>query len=173
MAVTASEFIQRYLQDAIALEQTVEVRMRSMAKDCNEGAAKELFLRHADESREQTTQLTTRLRQTGGSPSATKGVVAHLLGNLRRRAPVASSTTDRETQDLLLAYALQHTSIAVYEALHAAADYLGDLETSALAQRIQAEEQKAAESFWKLLGGAAVSAIQHERAAGAEWAAHT
>lgn len=172
MAISSTEFIQRYLEDSIALEQSVEVRLRSMAKDCQAQAVRDLFVQHADEAREHAARLTTRLRQLGGTPSATKGIVAHLFGNLLNKPPVASSTTDRETQDLLLAYSLQHTAIAVYEALHAAADYLGDVETSELAQATQADQRKAAEAFWNGLGGAAVSAVQHERASSAERAAN-
>lgn len=172
MAISSTEFIQRYLEDAIAFEQTVETRLRSMAKDCHAGSVKDRFIHHADEAREHVARLTHRLGQIGGTPSAAKGIVAHVFGNLLRRPPVASHTTDRETQDLLLAYTLQHTSIAVYEALHAAADYLGDIETSTLAQAIQTDERSAADNFWKALGGAAVSAVQHERAASAERAAN-
>ena len=172
MAISSTDFIQRYLEDAVALEQSVEVRLRSMAKDCHAQGVRDLFIHHADEAREHAAKLTNRLRQIGGTPSATKGIVAHLFGNLLNKPPVASRTTDRETQDLLLAYSLQHTAIAVYEALHAAADYLGDVETSALAQAKQEDQRKAAEDFWRSLGGAAVSAVQHERAASAERSAN-
>ena len=172
MAISSTDFIQRYLEDAVALEQSVEVRLRSMAKDCHAQGVRDLFIHHADEAREHAAKLTNRLRQIGGTPSATKGIVAHLFGNLLNKPPVASGTTDRETQDLLLAYSLQHTANAVYEALHAAADYLGDVETSALAQAKQEDQRKAAEDFWRSLGGAAVSAVQHERAASAERAAN-
>lgn len=172
MAISSTEFIQRYLEDSIALEQAVEVRLRSMAKDCSAGPAHDLFIHHADQAREHAAKLTNRLRQIGGTPSTTKGIVAHLFGNILQKPPVASHTTDRETQDLLLAYSLQHTAIAVYEALHAAADYLGDTETSVIAQSTQTDQRKAAEAFWNALGGAAVSAVQHERASSAERAAN-
>jgi ferritin-like metal-binding protein YciE len=169
---SAAEFIQRYLQDAIALEQTVEVQMRSMAKDCEEGLIKELFLSHADQTRKQAEELTHRLRQIGGNPSTTKSILAHIFGNVPRSAPIAASTADRVTQNLLLGFSIESSSSAMYEALRATAEYLGDIETSALAKRIQTTEQSMAQKFWNQIPSAAISAVEHERLAGAQRAAN-
>jgi ferritin-like metal-binding protein YciE len=169
---SSAEFIQRYLQDAIALEQTVEVQMRAMAKDCEEGLIKELFLSHADQTRKQAEELSHRLRQIGGTPSTTKNILAHIFGSVPRSAPIAASTADRMTQNLLLGFSIESSCGAMYEALRATAEYLGDIETSALAKRIQQAEQTTAQRFWNQIPSAAISAVEHERQTGAQQAAN-
>ena len=55
----------------------------------------------------------------------------------------------------MIAFAVENSELAMYEALAAVAEAAGDSITERLAREIQTEEKTAAEKLWKLLPTAA------------------
>jgi len=143
--------IRRYLQDAIAAEKNFETQLRTFAKEIDQGAAQQVFLQHADETRGQHERLTARLGALGGSPSGMKTFFANLFGNLPKLAQIGHDEAEKGTQDLIAAFAVEHSEIAMYEAMATVASVAGDTITEQLAREIQQEERRAAEKVWDLI----------------------
>ena len=168
MATTSSsDLIQRYLQDVIASEKAFESQLRSMARDSDDARIEELFVAHADETKRQYGRLTARLQALGGSPSTTKSFMAHVFNAVPRAGQIGQRDEDRNTQNLIIAYAIEQSEAATYEALKVAAQTVGDMPTAQIAEEIQREEQMAAQRIWNLLPATARSSV--ERQTGGEW----
>lgn len=160
MAETSTDVIKRYLQDAIAAEKSFETQLQGFAKEGDDDAAKTIFHRHALETKNQYGRLTARLEALGGSTSAAKSFLAHIFGLSPKTAQVGHEAEERTTQNLMMAYAVENSEIAMYESLITVAEAAGDTQTAALARDIQVEEQKAAEAIWNLIPTAAVTAFR-------------
>jgi len=156
MAERSAEVVRRYLEDAIAAEKSFETQLQGFAKDGENAAAKSAFEQHALETKKQYERLTARLESLGGSVSTAKTLLADFLGLGSRLAHSGQGSERRTTQDLMLAFALEYSELALYETLAAIAEAAGDPETAALARSIQKEEKAAAEKFWQLIPEAAL-----------------
>lgn len=138
MATTSSsELIQRYLQDAIASERAFELQLRSMAEEGDNPRVQELFASHADETKRQCDRLTSRLEVLGGRPSTAKGIMARIFGSVPKAGQIGQAEEDKNTQNLIIAYAIEQSEVASYEALKVAAERVGDIPTANLAEEIQ------------------------------------
>ncbi len=156
---SSTELIQRYLQDAIAAEKSFESQLRSMAKEGDDPNVQQLFAQHADETRSQHERLTARLEALGGSPSTIKSIWAHVFGMLPKGASIGQAEEDKNTQNLVICYAIEHSEVAMYEALKVSCETVGDHQTATLAQSIQREEQTTAEKIWNHISPTCVSAV--------------
>jgi hypothetical protein len=165
--ISSSELIQRYLQDIIASEKAFESQLRSMSEDSTNPRVGELFSYHADETKRQYIRLTSRLQALGGSPSTAKSFIAHVFNAIPRAGQIAQRDEDRNTQNLIIAYAIEQSEVATYEALKVAAQTVGDAATVQIAEEIQREEQRAAQKIWDLLPANARLAV--ERQTTGEW----
>jgi len=160
MAETSADIIKRYLEDAIAAEKSFETQLEGFAKEGDDTVAQAAFSQHAAETKRQYERLTARLEALGGSPSSAKSFLAHVFGVSPKAAQIGHEKEERTTQNLMMAYAVENSEIAMYEALVSVAEAAGDTQTASLAREIQAEEKRAAETVWKLLPNAAVQAFQ-------------
>ncbi len=160
MAETSIEVIKRYLEDAIAAEKSFETQLQGFANDGDDPAAKAAFHQHSLETRQQHERLTARLEALGGSPSGAKSLLAHIFGLSPKTAQIGHEKEERTTQNLITAYAVENSEIAMYESLAAVAEAAGDTQTADLARSIQAEEKTTAERIWKLIPSAAIAALQ-------------
>ena len=167
MPETSTDVIKRYLQDAIAAERSFETQLQGFAKEGDDEAAKAAFHQHAIETRQQYERLTARLEALGGTTSAAKSFLAHLFGLSPKTAQLGHVEEERTTQNLMMAYAVENSEVAMYESLIAVAEAAGDTQTAALAREIQAEEKRTAEKVWSLLPNAALSAFRRVVAQGA------
>jgi len=154
-AQTPIDTIKRYLEDAIAAEQHFETHLTAAAQEANQLEVKQLFTQHAAETRTQHQRLTARLAELGGSPSGVKSFMANLFGFAPKLAQVGHERAERSTQDLIVAFSVENSEIAMYESLANAADQAGDPQTAALAREIQAEEQATAQKVFALIGPSA------------------
>ena len=160
MAETSTDVIKRYLQDAIAAEKSFETQLQGFAKEGDDDAAQSAFHQHALETKQQYERLTARLESLGGSTSTAKSFLAHIFGLSPKTAQLGHEKEERTTQNLMMAYAVENSEIAMYESLITVAEAAGDTETAALARSIQQEEQRTAEKVWNLLPTAAVTAFR-------------
>lgn len=157
----AVEVIKDYLRDAIAAEKSFETQLRAFAKNAqNEPEIRQLFEQHADETRGQYQQLTERLQELGGSPSNVKSLLAHMFNAAPGVAQTGHKDGEKITQDLMIAFAVENSEVAMYESLATVASAAGDGATEVLARRIQHQERATAEKVWQKIAPAARRAAQ-------------
>ena len=156
---STQDVIKRYLKDAIAAENTFESQLRSMAKEGNDPRAHALFQQHAEETKTQIDRLTARLEALGDSPSTMKSFMAHMVAFAPKAAQMGHDEAERVSQNLMMAYAVEHSEIAMYEALATVATAAGDQITATLARTIQAEEQQTANKVWAMIPTASTDAL--------------
>ena len=155
MAETPNEIIIRYLQDAIAAEKNFETQLRGFANEGDDEEAHRAFSRHAEETRTQYERLTSRLEQLGGSVSNVKSFLAHVFGMAPKAASLGHDESERVTQNLMIAYAVENSEVAMYESLATAAAEANDSTTELLAREIQQQERDTAQIVWKMIPQAA------------------
>jgi ferritin-like metal-binding protein YciE len=162
----AREVIKDYLQDAIAAERSFETQLRAFAEDASHRSdVRELFERHADETRDQHVALTERLRELNGAPSGVRSALACMF----TAAPAAPGDGDapeaKITQDLMITFAVENSEVAMYESLATVASAAGDGVTENLARRIQHQERATAEKIWQHIAPSARRAARVGKAA--------
>lgn len=160
MAETSTDIIKRYLEDAIAAEKSFETQLQGFSKEGDDSTAQALFHQHALETKQQYERLTARLESLGGSTSGVKSLLAHVFGLSPKAAQVGHEKEERTTQNLMMAYAVENSEMAMYQALITVAEAAGDSQTAALARDIQAQEKATAEKVWNLIASSAVAAFQ-------------
>ena len=160
MAETSVDTIKRYLVDAIAAEKSFETQLEGFAKEGDNAAAKSLFQQHALETKRQYERLTARLEALGGSTSTTKSILAHLFSMAPKVASIGHEAEERVTQNLIAAFAVENSEVALYESLINSAEAAGDTQTASLAREIQSEEKATAEKVFRLIPSAAQEAFQ-------------
>ncbi|HTS77832.1 MAG TPA: DUF892 family protein [Bryobacteraceae bacterium] len=157
----AVEVIKDYLQDAIAAEKSFETQLRAFAQASHdETDIRQLFEQHADETRAQHQALTERLQELGGAPSTAKSPLAHLFNMAPAVAETGHDHSDKVTQNLMIAFAVENSEVAMYESLATVASAAGDGPTEILARRIQNQERATAEKVWQRIAPAARRAAQ-------------
>ena len=155
MPEASVDVIKRYLDDAIAAEKGFEAQLDDFAKQSDDAAVEELFQQHAVETKSQYERLTARLAELEGSPSTTKSLIAHLFGFGSRTAQMSSDSEERATQNLMFAFAVGNSEIAMYESLANIADAANDSDTADLARELQEQERATAGKIWLALTGPA------------------
>lgn len=160
MAETSTDVIKRYLEDAIAAEKSFETQLQGFANEGDNAAAKAAFHQHALETRNQYERLTARLEALGGSTSTAKSILAHIFNLTPKAASLGHEKEERTTQNLIMAFAVENSELAMYQALISVAEAAGDTETVALARSIQTQEKQTADKVWSLLSPAAVEAYR-------------
>jgi ferritin-like metal-binding protein YciE len=162
---TPEQIIQTYLQDAIAAEKTFENQLEDFAKEGDNQTVQALFAQHARETHTQYEELTARLNALGGSTSALKTAVAHIFGFAPKVAQIGHDAAERQTQNLMMAYAVENAEVAMYESLAEASRAAGDTATEQLALSIQQQEKATADKVWAHIGPNARQAITRVRQA--------
>jgi ferritin-like metal-binding protein YciE len=165
--ISSQELIRRYLQDAIASEHSYSSQLERLSTEGDDPYIQKLFAQHATETKHQQERLAERLKQLGGSVSTIKNVIAHVFNMAPKVSNFGHSNADTNTQNLLLAYAIEQSEVATYEALKAAAQAVRDTQTASLASEIQNEEQQMVQRIWGLLAQSARSSV--ERQTGENW----
>jgi ferritin-like metal-binding protein YciE len=159
----ARDRINTYLTDAIAAEKSFETQLNGFAKETEGSPAASLFAQHARETRTQYEELTSRLEGLGASPSSGKTLLAHIFNAAPKVAQIGHDDSERLTQDLMMAFAVENAEVAMYESLAVAARSIGDSTTEELAKTIQQQEKRTAEKVWAEIAPAARQAIEAVR----------
>jgi ferritin-like metal-binding protein YciE len=156
----ARERINAYLADAIAAEKSFESQLNGFAKETEGSRAAALFAQHAVETHDQYEMLTRRLASLDASPSPTKTFLAHLFNMAPKVAQLGHDQSERLTQDLMMAFAVENAEVAMYESLAAAASGIDDVATEKLARTIQQQEKETAQKVWAEIAPAAQNSIE-------------
>jgi ferritin-like metal-binding protein YciE len=157
------QVITTYLEDAIAAEKSFETQLDGFSKEGEDERVQTLFAQHARETKLQYEQLTNRLEALGGSPSTFKSFMAHIFNFAPKAAQIGHDATERLTQNLMMAYAVENAEVAMYESLAEASRVAGDSETEKLAIFIQKQEKQTAEKVWAQIAPTAQKAIAAAR----------
>jgi ferritin-like metal-binding protein YciE len=157
---SAQYVLVRYLEDAIAAEKSFETQLVGFSEEVEDASVKALFRDHAEETKDQYTRLTQRLEELGGSASVMKSFLAHMFNFAPKIAQIGHDKYERQTQDLMMAYAVENAEVAMYESLAQASQLAGDTRTENLARQIQQQERLTAEKVWKQVAPAARRAMQ-------------
>jgi ferritin-like metal-binding protein YciE len=161
---TPQDKIKRYIDDAIALESASITALNDMATDAVTGDERALYQEHATVSESQKERLEARLMALGGESA--RHVLKDVLNSIGAAATdllhASKNDEDKATRNLLQSYAMENLEIAVYEALHAAAESARDSETAMLAREIQSEEKEAARRIFEHINISSVRAVNAE-----------
>ena len=132
-----------YLTDARAIEAQAVVLLESGSRIAGVQALTDVLRNHLDETRGHQRLLEERLRAHDARPSRFQNTALGVGGaNL---GAFFAAQPDTPVKVAGFAYAFEHLEIAAYELLRRVADRAADEETVAVAERILAEEHRAAE----------------------------
>lgn len=163
MSESAKERLVRYLQDAHAAEVGIEKALAGFVDDTDDPAIKAIFEDHIVLTKSQANRLENRLRDLGETPSGGKGFLNSLMAKVSEVMHGAHDEYDKNTQNLIKAYATEHLERGMYESLYAYASAVGDTETAELARAIQMEEEQTGERLFPLIQQYAQSAVAATR----------
>ena len=157
------EQIVKYLTDVHSTEENAAAQLRTGADSVQDSELAQVLRDHLQETEEHERLVRARLEALDATPSKFKDVaqkgVAAVGGALSGAAP------DTTGKVAIQAFATEHLEIASYRSLRAVAQYAGDTETAALAERILVQEQAAAEKLDALLDRAALVGLPQSAAA--------
>jgi ferritin-like metal-binding protein YciE len=156
MAETSAAVVIRYLQNAVAAEKALESQLTAFADHQSDDVLKQLFRQRALETKSHHEKLSRRLAALGSTPSNPKNLLAHIFGLGSRSATIAHTDRKHTAPDLITAFAIEHSEVAMYEAFAAIAEAASDIDTADLVRSIQHEARAAAERLWQLLPAAAI-----------------
>jgi ferritin-like metal-binding protein YciE len=162
---SAQDVVARYLEDAIAAEKSFETQLIGFSKESDDSTVQALFHQHVVETKQQYMLLTQRLEELGGSTSAIKSFLAHMFNLAPKIAQIGHDKYERQTQNLMMAYAVENAEVAMYESLACVAQLAGDSRTQDLAVQIQRQEKQTAEKVWVQIPSAASRALGAARQA--------
>lgn len=140
--------INRYLDDAIALEASGVTALQDMITDAVDPVDAALFQEHLTETENQKLRLEARLTSLGGTSNKLKDAMNKIGVAATNLLHLGKDAGDKATRNLIEAYSIESLEVATYESLYAAATEAGDTETAALAKAIQAEEEAAAQKIF-------------------------
>ncbi len=159
MAEDTKAQVLRYLNDSYAAEVGGIASLQDLAAETTDSEVKQAVEQHITVTQSQADRVSARILALGGDKSEPKGFLNSFLAKASSAVNIFHSKEDKQTQDLIKAYAFEHFEIGAYTSLHAYAHAIGDTETAHLAQTIISEEQSAAEQFQRLIPQLAVKAI--------------
>jgi ferritin-like metal-binding protein YciE len=153
--------IVRYIDDAIALEAASITALRDMAKDAVSTDERLLYEGHLTESENHKQRLEGRLIALGGE--AKRSLLKDVMNSIGAAATnilhAGKNDGEKDTRNLMQAYAMESLEMAVYEALYAAANRCGDKETAQLAREIQGEESAMAKQVFLRISDSSILAV--------------
>jgi ferritin-like metal-binding protein YciE len=141
----ARRVLQRHVDEAIAMEQSVLRMLDSLIATTDDVEIEDELLHHREETVQQADRLRERLHALGGQPSALReagGMVATLM-----KSALDAARGEKAGRNARDAYAAEHMEIAAYQLLERVAEHAGDAETADVARRNRAEEEAMAEKL--------------------------
>jgi len=148
----AQERLVRYLQDAHAAEVGVRKMLEGFVDDTNDQQIKMLFQEHIEMTRWQEDQLEQCLRKYDEEAgSGSKGFFNSLMAKVGEMLQGAHDQEDKDTQNLIKAFATENLECGMYESLISYAEAVGDMDVVQVARNIQQQEKQTAERIWPMI----------------------
>jgi ferritin-like metal-binding protein YciE len=134
----------QWLRDAHAMEKQAEKMLSALAGRIESyPQLKKKIQSHLRETQEQAERVESCIERRGGDTSLVKDTGGQLLAMAQGFSGVFAG--DEVMKGSLASYTFEHMEIASYRILVAAADELGDEETSRVCRKILAEEEAMAD----------------------------
>lgn len=159
MAENAKERVIRYLTDAHAEEVGAMQSMKDIIAETNNEGVRMAVQEHLTQTQSQADRIEARLNALGAKAHGGKSIINSIIGKGSDLLNVFHDKEDKQTQDVIKAYALENFEVGMYTSLHAYADAVGDHETAQLAKSIMGEEQLAGERLLRLIPQVATQAV--------------
>ncbi|MEO7720162.1 MAG: DUF892 family protein [Capsulimonas sp.] len=159
MAEDVKEQLLRYLNDAHAAEDGGVASLKDIAAEATDADVRTAITEHIAVSQSQADRLKARILALGGDKAEGKSLINTIIGKGSDLLNIFHDKADKQTQDIIKAYSLEHFEIGMYTSLKAFADAIGDHETAQLADTIMGEEQLAAERLLRLIPQVAKLAV--------------
>jgi len=159
MAENVKEQLLRYLTDAYAAETGGLASLKDLEASATDADLKQAVADHIAVTQSQADRIEARILALGGQKSAPKSIVDQVIGKASHLVNALHSQEDKQTQDTIKAYSLEHFEVGTYLSLEAFANAIGDAQTAQLAKTIMGEEQMAAERLQRLIPQLSVKAI--------------
>ena len=160
MAETSQERMVRYLHDAYGVETGLLVKLKDMADESKDPQVAQLFLEHRTETQAQADRLEARIKEYGEAPSAGKSWMMQAAAKVSDAIGSLHDREDKTVQDLMQAFGTENFECAVYEAMEAYANAIGDTQTAELAKLHKNQEAEAAKKIWSHIARCSVMALQ-------------
>ena len=117
-----------YIEDAYAMENQIVETLEKQVKETQKFPDIQARIQqHLDATREHRTRMEERLAFYNKKPSAVKGALSNVMGNVV--GALASTRADTLAKNARDDYVTEHLEIAAYELLMATAQAFGDQET--------------------------------------------
>ena len=121
-----------------------------------------MYENHLTQSERQKERLEARLLALGGE--AKRNFLKDMMNSIGAVATdllhAGKNQEEKDTRNLMQAYAMESLEIAVYESLKTAAREVNDVETATLAQEIQLEESDAARLIFARISKSATVSVE-------------
>ncbi len=167
MAEESKERLLRYLNDAHAAEEGGLAAMKDVAAEATNADLKAAVNEHLVVTQSQADRLKARILALGGDKVEGKSLVNSIIAKGSSLLNIFHDKEDKQTQDAIKSYSLEHFEVGIYTSLKAYADSIGDVETAQLADTIMGEEKMAAERLLRVIPQLAASAVGKTTDAGA------
>jgi ferritin-like metal-binding protein YciE len=155
----ARERLIRYLQDAHAAEVGIRKMLEGFVDDTEDQNIKMMFQEHATITRTQEDRLEQCLRKYNAEPSDGKGFFNTMMAKIGDMIQAGHDQYDKNTQNLIKAYATEHLECGMYEALMTYAKGIGDEDVAQVAETIQMEEKETADRLWPMISRYSTAAL--------------
>ena len=167
----------QYLNEAYGKERELETALQAHIKMTTREAYKKRLQTHLKETRQHSKLLERRIKKLGGQAEAASGlpgpdVVTETVANVAGRAVAAAqgplhalrgtSEQEKQLKNAKTEYASEAEEIAMYTAIEALAENVGDDETVKLARRIRREEERMGTYLEKLIPSLTKAVVQEE-----------
>ena len=155
MSESSAGVVRRYLESAIAGERNFQSQLESSAAaKAFPAATRELFRESAAVVKQHHEQLSNRLQVRSGGGSLSRSFLSHLFSSSPKQSVSAAANDQGAAQDLVSAFTLGHSQLALFEVVAVAADAASDPDTAALTRSILEEDRRIAQKIWRALGSA-------------------
>jgi len=137
---SAEDNLNDWLRDAHAMEQQAETMLGTTASRLeNYPTLKARLESHREETREQARLVKSCIDRRGAGTSAVKDIAGKVTATAQGLSGLFVS--DEVVKAAMASYVFEHMEIASYRSLIAAADAVGDTETSAICKQILQQEE--------------------------------
>ncbi|SIR18333.1 ferritin-like domain-containing protein [Bosea sp. TND4EK4] len=158
---TAEERYMEWLRDAHAMEQQAETMLSSMAgRIQNYPDVRAKIEMHLDQTRSQAAQIERCIERRGGDTSTLKDIAGKVMAFGQGVGGMMMG--DEIIKGAMASYAFEQPEVATYRVLIAAADKLGDTETSTTCANILREEEEMARWLLENLGNLTERYLERE-----------
>ena len=161
MPEDATHRIVRYLNDLYASEIGGLSSLKDLATNATDPDLKNAAQAHVATTENHVERLKARISALGGDTSESKALVNTMIAKGSNYANAFHDAADKQTQDVIKAYAYEHFEIGAYTSLYTFATAVGDSITAQLAQDMIVDEREAAVQMERLIPQVAALALQN------------